>query len=145
MILDLRELKAKGKDESSFYFEYQPQTELVEIPSVVIDAPVRITGTVTLTGRHSAYIEGEIVYTLKGSCTRCLKQTEKTYSEGFAEDVSSDNPDGYPLKNDTVDLTKIVEDTILTNLPFNFLCKEDCKGICSVCGANLNETTCKCK
>ena len=145
MILDLRALKAKGKEESSFYFEYQPQEELVEIPEVEIVLPIKITGTVTLTGRHSAYIEGEIVFCLKGQCTRCLSDAERCYSCAFNEEVSDDNLDGYQLVNDTIDLTKMVNDTILTNLPLNFLCKEDCKGICAVCGANLNDGDCKCK
>ena len=29
-------------------------------------------------------------------------------------------------------------------LPFRLLCREDCKGLCPVCGANLNEMTCNC-
>jgi len=145
MILDLRSLKAKGKEESSFYFEYQPHEELMEIPEVEIVCPVKITGTVTLTGKHSAYLEGEVFYSLSGKCTRCLSQTEKAFSVPFNEEVSEDNPDGYELKNDTIDLTKMVEDTILTNLPLNFLCNDDCKGICAGCGVNLNEDTCKCK
>ena len=60
------------------------------------------------------------------------------------ESVDNDNPDSYPVKNDTVDLTKIVDDAIMINNPTNFLCKEDCKGICLGCGVNLNDGKCKC-
>ena len=63
----------------------------------------------------------------------------------FNEAVEENNPDGYSLTNDTVDLTKIVDDAIAINAPVNFLCDEDCKGICVGCGVNLNDGDCKCK
>jgi uncharacterized protein len=39
----------------------------------------------------------------------------------------------------------LVYDEVLTEWPLKVLCKEDCKGICSQCGANLNHETCSCK
>ena len=144
MIIDLRELKRTGKEESDFFFEYSPEYELADIPNVKTINPVSVIGTVTLTGQHSAFVEGEITFTLEGECTRCLKQTSNKYVAEFAEQLEKDNDEGYPLVNDKIDLTKIVEDAILINLPVNFLCKEDCKGICFNCGANLNEQECKC-
>ena len=44
-----------------------------------------------------------------------------------------------------VDLTKAVTDRILLDLPMAFLCREDCKGLCPVCGADLNEGDCGCQ
>ena len=144
MILDLKKLKRSGKDSSSFFFEYSPESELVDLPDATIVLPIRVSGTVTLTGEHSALVDAEIVYTISGNCTRCLNQTTKDYAVEISESVDNDNPDGYPVKNDTVDLTKIVDDAIMINNPTNFLCKEDCKGICLGCGVNLNDGKCKC-
>ena len=36
-------------------------------------------------------------------------------------------------------------DRVLVNWPMKVLCKEDCKGVCQFCGANLNEGQCSCK
>lgn len=145
MIIDLKKLRTSGKQESGFYFEYTPETNLSDIPETEIVAPVKVMGTVTLTSDHSAYLDGEIVYTLKGECTRCLSDAEKEYVVAFDEQVEQNNPDGYSVVNDKVDLVKIVDDRIILSLPINFLCKDDCKGICPSCGANLNQEECKCK
>ena len=144
MILDLKKIRAKGKEEESFFFEYTPENQLLDMPNGELLTPVKISGEITLTDRHSAYVEGEITFTLEGECTRCLKQTSKKYSAFFAEQLEQGSDEGYPLVNDKIDLSKIVEDAILINMPVSFLCKEDCKGMCFNCGANLNDEKCKC-
>ena len=50
----------------------------------------------------------------------------------------------YPYNNNVVDMTIPVMQEIILNLPTRVLCKEDCKGICNRCGANLNFETCDC-
>ena len=47
--------------------------------------------------------------------------------------------DGYML-----DVDKLIMDEIVVALPTKVLCKEDCKGLCSICGTNLNNHTCDC-
>ena len=145
MILDLKKLKRSGKDQSDFFFEYSPATEIISIPSVEFKGAVKINGTIFLTGEHSAVVEGEVDFTLSGECTRCLEPAQKQFIVEFSESVDADDDQGYPLKNDTVDLTKIVDDLIMMNIPISFLCREDCKGLCLGCGTNLNQSECKCK
>ncbi len=43
-----------------------------------------------------------------------------------------------------LDVDKLVYAEILVNWPMRVLCKDDCKGICKVCGMNLNKGTCSC-
>jgi uncharacterized protein len=43
-----------------------------------------------------------------------------------------------------IDLDPIVREQLLLALPGYPVCNEDCKGLCSVCGTNLNERDCKC-
>ena len=145
MILDLKKLKRSGKDQSDFFFLYSPEQELAQLPFAKVVLPIRINGTISLTGEHSAYLEGEVNFSIEGECTRCLTQTKKDYLLEFSEGVDENNLDGYSVKNDTIDLTKIVDDLIMINSPITFLCKEDCKGICLGCGVNLNQGQCKCK
>jgi uncharacterized protein len=44
-----------------------------------------------------------------------------------------------------LDVDKLVYAEILVNWPMKVLCKEDCEGICKVCGANLNKGDCGCQ
>lgn len=145
MIIDLRKLKRSGKEQSEFFFEYSPQSELIDLPNAEIVLPIKIIGMVTLTGEHSAIVDGQVDFSIQGDCTRCLKSTKKQILLDFNEAVSQDDLDSYPVKNDTIDLTRIVDDLIAINSPITFLCKDDCKGICLNCGINLNDEQCQCK
>lgn len=145
MIIDLRTLKRSGKDESRFFFEYTPEIDLCSIPKACINLPIKVNGNVSLTGDHSAYVEGEISFSVSGECTRCLKTATNEFVCSFAEQVEQNNEYGYSLVNDKIDLTEIVDEAIVLNLPVTFLCREDCKGLCSGCGVNLNDENCKCE
>ena len=48
--------------------------------------------------------------------------------------------DGYNL-----DVDKLLYNEILIGWPMKILCREDCKGICNMCGQNLNKGTCDCE
>lgn len=59
---------------------------------------------------------------------------------GLDEDEEQDFVDGYNL-----DVDKLLFGEILLNLPGKVLCRESCKGLCSVCGNNLNIRDCGCE
>jgi uncharacterized protein len=48
------------------------------------------------------------------------------------------------LVEDRIDVDHLVKENILLNLPVQPLCREDCRGLCQRCGANLNEGSCSC-
>ena len=66
-----------------------------------------------------------------------LSITDAELPEGFDE---SDYIDGYHL-----DVDKLIFNEILIGWPTKVLCRENCKGICNVCGQNLNKGTCNCE
>lgn len=45
----------------------------------------------------------------------------------------------------SINITQEVLDQLVLSIPQKILCKDDCQGLCSKCGANLNKTSCKCK
>ncbi len=60
---------------------------------------------------------------------------------GLPEDAEeTEEIDGYKL-----DVDELVRSEIVIGWPAKILCREDCKGICSVCGQNLNHGTCSCQ
>ena len=59
----------------------------------------------------------------------------------LSEDSDDDQEymEGYQLNVET-----FVYDEILLNWPMKILCRPDCKGVCPVCGKNLNDGECGC-
>ncbi len=95
-----------------------------------------------------------IVHTIR-SCSRCLSDVETDYTisvnrrinvstgEAYIDDTSETDEISY-IEDCNLDIDKLIMDELFTVLPMTVLCKEDCKGICKVCGANLNKITCDC-
>ena len=100
-----------------------------------------------------AKIEGKAELTFKAPCDRCLSEVEVKLvlkPERFVVPPESLDPEdeevddlsfleGYQLNTETLLYNEIME-----NWPAKILCKEDCKGLCLVCGRNLNEGECGC-
>lgn len=72
-------------------------------------------------------------------CSRCLNNVEEEWSGDFLLDFLVD------AQMEFVELDEDVRQEAILNLPQRVLCKQDCKGICSGCGADLNNEKCKCK
>jgi uncharacterized protein len=78
---------------------------------------------------------------LAGPCMRCLEDAEPTFSidarevsqPGGGEELSSPY-----LEHDVLDLHAWARDALALALPATLLCREDCAGLCGVCGENLN-------
>ncbi len=88
-------------------------------------------------------------------CDRCLEDYEQPLNaEGMlvfvlganTRDKSQDEDEIKYISADTVeiDLSTDLHDILMLSLPLKSLCKDDCKGLCSSCGCNLNEDTCDC-
>ena len=144
MIIDLRDIKRQGKDQIDFFFEHELDNALIDIPNVTFSGEIKINGTVTLSGEHSAYIEGEVEFALEGDCTGCLEHASRVFTANFSEDFGISSENSGAIKGDRIDLTQTVIETVLTAMPYSFLCKDDCLGLCPVCGTNLNLKKCNC-
>ena len=102
--------------------------------------------TVEYVEERKLQITGKAEFLFSIPCDRCLTPVETPLTVDFARKVSLDDQeetnyiDGY-----TLDVDQLVRNEILIGWPTKILCGEDCKGICSVCGQNLNEGTCDCE
>ena len=99
-------------------------------------------------------ITGRGRVTLEIPCDRCLEPVEKEIVLNFVKDIDLDVPDGGQteeldetnyIDGYTLDADKLVCGEILIGWPTKILCSEDCKGMCGVCGQNLNQGTCDCE
>lgn len=110
---------------------------------------VCFTGTITNVGDVL-----ELKVNVKGSftvlCARCMKELDKDFNIDFTEmlvnstDDISDRDAVLVFEKHEVDLDDIIESNILVNLSLKYLCSEDCKGLCPICGADRNVTDCSC-
>ena len=144
MVIDIRKLKYSGKDECCFHFEHEANDSNITLPDAKYDGAVKVNGKLTLDGK-SVYVEGEIEYSLSTVCSRCydsvIFHNIVDFNEEFSE--SGDVEDAYKFSKGLVDLTEMVEEKLLLSFPYSVYCKEDCKGLCPECGANLNLTNCE--
>jgi uncharacterized protein len=83
-------------------------------------------------------VQGRVWTTVTLRCSRCLKHFEQLLR--MDEFVVHRELTG----EEEVDLTPEVREDILLLLPAYPVCSEDCKGLCPVCGQNLNQRVCKC-
>ena len=75
-------------------------------------------------------------------CDPPLKCT--TYGIGDAEFLDPSEVQVIPAGLPVVDLADDVRQTVLLAVPLKLLCKEECKGLCPRCGADLNKESCTC-
>jgi uncharacterized protein len=104
-------------------------------------------------------INGWVDLTVQLECTRCLRELEQpmhvTFEERYYPTVdmvtgaplpSIDEDEVFPIdEHHQVDLTEPVRQHVLLDIPMVTLCKEDCAGLCSQCGHDLNLGPCECK
>ncbi len=94
-------------------------------------------------------LEGTLEAEMVCICDRCggefysIKETPLFAT--IVEEESEDDPELFVLEGDEIDLTEIVSTLFLLDMESKFLCSEDCKGLCSACGKNLNLGPCGCR
>ena len=132
---------------------------LREDSAAVIRALKPLTGSVRLMRtQHSVFVRGQLQSRLEVECGRCLEPAElgirfQVEAEYFPE-VDIMTGAGLPKpeddlaftidQNHELDLTEAVRQHLLLEIPMGIVCREDCRGLCPGCGANLNEGECGC-
>ena len=114
-------------------------------------SPVRIH--IVHKGKRKLTLTGDYDVILKIPCSRCLEPVDWPIQESFEADVDLDMTDAeraealdeqpYVTGNE-LDVDCLIQGEILLNLPNKVLCSQECKGLCRVCGTNLNQNTCNC-
>lgn len=98
--------------------------------------------------KNKIHITGSGSIILAIPCSRCLEDVNTVIPFDIDEEVSVDADDNdeeqYFIESHYVDTDKMLYTEILLSMPPKVLCKEDCKGICTVCGHNLNDGECGC-
>lgn len=103
-------------------------------------------------------ITGQISTRLKAECSRCGRAFENTVRTNMNMTCIPDNRSKAQRGQDymdgdvgmnyyhgpTLDVATIAREQFFLTIPMRFLCSEDCKGVCTSCGGNLNDQECTC-
>jgi len=103
-------------------------------------------------------IKGNLNCIVYLTCSRCLdefpymintKVDFKMMSQSLAPnepelELTRDEMDIYYYEGNEIEFEPIINEEIMLNIPIKPLCKETCKGLCQICGKNLNYEQCDC-
>lgn len=132
-----------------------------EIPSTFVESAPEIEKTIgsigaklTVANTGEGYlVTGDLSLDVMLRCSRCLKPFEATLKASVEETFFSHpqtEDEEWPWNDETViegneiDITSLIEQSILMDIPMKTVCQEDCPGLCPTCGIDLAEQSCDC-
>ena len=119
-----------------------------------------VMGTVNVWDQEGMIIvEGDLSVELRLTCSRCLSHFKYPVSHHFrsiyspfhktCEDEDLElkpyDMDVSIYNGEELDLDNVLYEQVFLGMPAQALCSPDCKGLCPICGANLNEGPCGCE
>lgn len=129
-------------------------------PKLTQTSPLYATGTVELVvpSIGEIRVRGHARVRMEAECDRCLDPLKypidsdfelyyRPVSEGSTAEVAIDEGEsaiGF-YQGDGIELDDVLREFVLLTLPMQQICRENCKGICPVCGQNRNHVTCSCE
>lgn len=119
--------------------------------AVAFVRPVAFSGSYMM-AEDTALVRGTARALIEAPCARCLAparvevaaQVEEAFLRDTGEPVKPGD-DAYRYEGHALDVTDAVRTALLQELPTRILCKADCRGLCPVCGQDLNVSACSCR
>lgn len=147
MVIDLRRLFEDPGERQELEGEISRE-RLDEITGYEFVPPVTLKGV--LESRAGIVtLRYNIQARLNAQCGRCLGRFIKDFSFDFEHIIvrelfGEDTGDYVVAEGDRVDMDELGVSDLLPEMPAKLLCREDCKGLCPKCGADLNKSDCGC-
>ncbi len=135
LIIDVARLKAEGEE-----FSGVVDDAVLEIDGELLRpfGGIRYELSAQLFGRE-LLVRGTLSQDFDAVCARCGGDFDFTLTvDDFTASVETDE------KSEFVDLTDELRQSIILALPSYPVCRQDCRGVCVMCGKNLNEGPCSC-
>lgn len=109
---------------------------------------LNVSGTVHNIG-GTLEISGQITGEYETTCSRCGTPVRETLTAELFESIddgfSDIDEECIVISGNVIDISGSIEACIFNSIPMQFLCKEDCKGLCPQCGIDLNKNECNCE
>jgi uncharacterized protein len=162
-------IHTEGLKESRLALEFEQNADVFPVLRELIrqrecdfTAPIRIRLKAARIG-ELVEVEGHLETRLRQACGRCLTEFDGPLATDFAFTyareahglTAGDAPaEGRAaaeeaglmgFRGEEIDLTEGIQEQVVLCLPLRPLCREDCKGLCAACGADLNAGACDCR
>ena len=129
----------------------EPEDPLFEGLGVTLVGPLSVGGTLESAGQRGYYWHGTFAGPVRSVCRRCLTEfvtpVDQAVEVIFSADPElQDDPSVYPLIEPLaqVDVRPALREELALAVDAFPLCREDCRGLCPRCGADLNRGPCPC-
>jgi DUF177 domain-containing protein len=154
----LVELASLERQSGKFAHNYEPRELELNEDRISIAEPPRVSGRIQQTDAKVT-VSGEVTAELSLECDRCLKPlripvsnafrveyvTPDVYLAGQGAELLDDDLSLSVFNGAALDIDELVREQLLLALPAQALCREDCKGLCPVCGGDRNLKDCSCQ
>ena len=157
MKIDLTKITSQGKE---ITFSLEPdwwKQDFIEDRIVGLESPLFARLKIYPAGEKVA-VDGFLSARMLLRCDRCLETFSEDVTNNFRIYLSMfpyrgetevellENDLNLDFINDNfLELDQIIQEQLILNLPMKTLCTKECKGLCTVCGANLNAESCPCQ
>lgn len=145
--INVAEIKKRLVGKKTFTYDLTP-SELDITDGISVIGTIKAEGCISNAG-DVLLLEATMSAQVRRTCGRCLKEftavTKADVLEKFypasAENIEKD---AFVYDSDVVDITAPLRESLLLAEPISALCKDDCRGLCPVCGNDLNDGDCGC-
>jgi len=153
MLIDISEIVSCENKEITKEVQFELNSFLSKLGEFPITKKAPIDIRIANRENKRLLIQGEVDLTVSIPCSRCLEEVPTDIHFSIDKELELDGSevndeemeDTDYLIGLNLDIDKLIYGEILVNWPMKVLCKEDCKGICKVCGTNLNKGNCSCQ
>lgn len=130
--------------------------ESVEISDEIIVADVHnISCTLSVEKTSYGYqLHGKVHSNITLQCDRCLNSFLDSHdipvtfwltADRQFKDSNEGNVVHFDANQEYLDLSDLISESVVVDIPFKILCSDSCKGLCDQCGEDLNKNTCQCE
>jgi uncharacterized protein len=155
MRIELDKLEEHG---GKFERLYEANELPLDDPEVRLVEPAEVSGRIRRKG-PDVELRGQLHTKLEVRCGRCLQPVELPISAEFKErfvrtitwaaeeqhELEAEDLNISVFDGEGIELDALVREEILLALPVNVLCREDCQGLCPLCGIDRNMNNCQCE
>lgn len=146
LLVNALELLRRPGSERAVEVDVEPASISLDDPRLVPGSDIEVR-LVCASLSDGIVVDGLVTARFQGNCRRCLAPVLGELACRVRElyQVALTDPDAFPIVNDQIDLSVMVRETVLLDLPDAPVCRADCAGLCPVCGIDLNSGSCSCE
>ena len=150
------ELDSLGERGGRFSHVYRAEELFLEDDIRAME-PAEVHGEIRRQG-NEVELRGDLDAKIQVACGRCLAPVvlpvHTCFTERFVPAVSWRSEEQHELREDelnlavfdgaAIEIDDVVREEILLAMPSHILCRDDCKGLCPICGIDRNVSSCQC-